>query len=116
MQSVLERAVSEHGAFTAIYEIDHSGAVLRAAVNIALGAGRRQELIGSDLSRDPIFRRVKERQEAIWSDKYLSPVSSALAIAVGVAAGNSIIIGEMSLDYILKTLRTASGRRNLMAR
>jgi signal transduction histidine kinase len=114
VQSVLERAVSEHGAFTAIYEIDHSGAVLRAAVNIALGAGRRQELIGSDLSRDPIFRRVKERQEAIWSDKYLSPVSSALAIAVGVAAGNGIIIGEMSLDYILKTLRTASGRRNLM--
>ena len=30
------------------------------------------------------------------------------------AEGNGIIIGEMSLDYILKTLRTASGRRNLM--
>jgi len=115
VQLALERAVGENNAFTAVYQIDRDGTALRAAVSPALGAGRRQELIGSDLSRDPLFGRTHASQKPVWGDKYLSPVSSVLAIGIGVRVPvvDGVIIGEVPLDYILRTLRAASGRRNL---
>ena len=110
MQVALQRAVAEGGAFAAVYQVGPDGAIVRAAVTPAAGRGRREEVIGNDLSHDPLFLRVSRRRDAAWSDKYISPVSGAVMVGVGVVAGKSVLVGEVPLDYILKTLWTASGR------
>ncbi|MBP7627214.1 MAG: hypothetical protein KA759_09145, partial [Zoogloea sp.] len=114
VQVALERAVAHGGAFAAVYQIGPGGAIVRAAVTPAAGKGRREEVIGNDLSHDPLFLRVRSRRDAAWSDKYISPVSGAVMVGVGVVAGKSVLVGEVPLDYILKTLWTASGRSALM--
>lgn len=113
-QGILERAVGEHSAFTAIYQISLGGTIIRAAVDPNFGAGRRHDLVGSDLSRDPLFLRTRDQKGTVWSDKFLSPVSSAIAVGIGIASDDTIITGEIPLSYILKTLRTARGKQNLM--
>ena len=110
VQVALQRAVAEGGAFAAVYQVGPDGAIVRAAVTPAAGRGRREEVIGNDLSHDPLFLRVSRRRDAAWSDKYISPVSGAVMVGVGVVAGKSVLVGEVPLDYILKTLWTASGR------
>ena len=104
VQVALERAVAQGGAFSVVYQIGAGGAIVRAAVTPAAGQGRREEVIGNDLSRDPLFLRVGSRHDAVWSDKYISPVSGAVTVGVGVVAGKSVLVGEVPLDYILKTL------------
>ena len=114
IQVALERAVAHGGAFAAVYQIGPGGAIVRAAVTPAAGKGRREEVIGNDLSHDPLFLRVRSRHDAAWSDKYISSVSGAVMVGIGVVAGKSVLVGEVPLDYILKTLWTASGRSALM--
>lgn len=114
VQVALERAVAQGGAFAAVYQVGPGGAIVRAAVTPAAGQGRREEVIGNDLSHDPLFLRVSSRRDAAWSDKYISPVTGAVMVGVGVVAGKSVLVGEVPLDYILKTLWTASGRSMLM--
>lgn len=113
-QDILDRAVGNNSAFTAIYQLDENGVVLRAAVSSALAASRRIELINNDLSQDQLYQRVQHEHGPVWSDKYLSPVSSTVAVGIGIPAGKATIIGEIPLDYILESLRVASGQRSMM--
>lgn len=110
VQVALDRAVAQGGAFRAIYQVGANGIILRAAVTSTAGMGRQEALVGNDLSRDPLLLRVRSRQEAAWSDKYISPVSGAITVGLGVVAGHSVLVGEVPLDYVLQTLRAASGR------
>lgn len=113
-EKTLERALGRSSAFTAIYQVDRDGTVINASLKSWLGHARRRELIGNDLSRDPIFQRTVAEARTIWSDKYLSPVSSEVAVSIGTPAGDTVIIGEIALAHIMDTLRVASGRRDLM--
>ena len=113
-EKTLERALGRSSAFTAIYQVDRDGRVINASLKSWLGHTRRRELIGNDLSRDPIFQRTLKDARTVWSDKYLSPVSSEIAVSIGTPAGDTVIIGEISLAHIMDTLRVASGRRDLM--
>ena len=113
-EKTLERALGRSSAFTAIYQVDRDGTVINASLKSWLGHARRRELIGNDLSRDPIFQRTVTEARTVWSDKYLSPVSSEVAVSIGTPAGDTVIIGEIALAHIMDTLRVASGRRDLM--
>ena len=109
VQAALDQAVAEGGAFVAIYQVGADDAIARAGVAHSAGLGRREELVGNDLSRDPLLLRVRSRREAAWSDKYISPVSGAITVGIGVPAGRGVLVGEVPLAYLLKTLRAASG-------
>lgn len=108
MQAALERAVSDRGPFVALYQVDPSDIIVRAAVARGGGAARGAELVGNDLSRDPLVLRLRARQEAAWSDKYISPVWGTVTVGVGVPAGRGVLIGEVPLDFVLQTMRTLS--------
>lgn len=107
-RTALERGVARDGAFVAIYHVGGDDRILRAAVSEP--AGRGAEMVGNDLSRDPLLLRVRARGEAVWSDKYISPVSGRITVGVGVKAGDGVVMGEVPLEYVLKTLRAASSR------
>lgn len=108
MQAALARAVSDRGPFVALYQVGPSDVILRAAVARGGGTARGAELVGNDLSRDPLVLRLRARQEAAWSDKYISPVWGTVTVGVGVPAGRGVLIGEVPLDFMLQTLRTLS--------
>lgn len=95
------------GAFSALYHIGSNGRVTHAAVR---QDSRKQvaELLDFDLSNDRLRLLVMQRLQTTWSDKYLSPSSRRLAVAIGVWTGNDVIIGEIPLSYILETLSDSS--------
>ena len=97
----------DQGAFSAVYRIAPTGRVEQAAI---AESARKQanELIGNDLSNDRLRRLVMQRLQTTWSDKYLSPVSQRLAVAVGVWTGHDLVIGEIPLSYILETVSETS--------
>ncbi|MDQ8021182.1 MAG: ATP-binding protein [Moraxellaceae bacterium] len=93
----------------ALYLVDENG-VTRAASEGPLRHRRSQELVGADLSANPLFRDARSRGVAVWSDKYLSVISGRVAIGVGVPlADGSVLIAEIDQDYLLLTMRLASG-------
>ncbi|MDE1545603.1 ATP-binding protein [Dechloromonas agitata] len=94
-------------AFSAVYHLDPSGKVIHAAVS---DGERKQaaELIGNDLANDRLRRQVMQRLSTVWSDKYLSPVSQRMTVAIGVWTGKDVLIGEIPLAYILETITESS--------
>ncbi len=97
----------QQGAFSAVYHLDTTGRVRHAAVADSRSklAG---ELIGNDLSNDRLRRMVMQRLATVWSDKYLSPVSQRLTVAIGTWTGKDVVIGEIPLTYILETVSESS--------
>ena len=97
----------QQGAFSAVYHIDSAGRVQHAAVADSSHklAG---ELVGNDLSNDRLRRLVMQRLGTVWSDKYLSPVSQRLTVAIGTWTGKDVVIGEIPLTYILETVSETS--------
>ncbi len=99
--------IIKQGAFSAVYHLDTNGRIEQAAI---ADTGRKQvgELIGNDLSNDRLRRMVMQRLSTVWSDKYLSPVSQRLTVAIGVWTGKDVLIGEIPLSYILETITESS--------
>ena len=97
----------QQGAFSAVYHLDTAGRVRHAAT---ADSGRKLagELIGNDLSNDRLRRLVMQRLATVWSDKYLSPVSQRLTVAIGAWTGKDVVIGEIPLTYILETVSESS--------
>ena len=98
-REMLQRAVDE-GGFSALYLVETTGRVRLAAVSARLGAARGQELIGNDLSADPLLGRVSNEQQAVWGDKYVSPVSNRIAVGIAMPAGDAVLIGEVALEQV----------------
>ena len=63
-----------------------------------------------DLSANPVFIKARSANATVWSDVFMSAVSRAPAVAVSTRSGNSILIGEIGLDYLSNFVRqTESG-------
>lgn len=107
IQPVFERAVAP-GGFSALYQLDERGVVLRSAVS--RGASRHQvsELLGNDLSRSTLFTRIKADRHTLWSNKYTSPLGNGLNIGIGAPAGRTVLIGELPLPQLLHMLQVGT--------
>lgn len=106
LQHQIEKLVGQ-GAFSAVYRIAPSGRVEQAAI-ARVANKQASELLGNDLGNDRLRRQVMQRLQTTWSDKYLSPVSHRLAVAVGVWTGSDVVIGEIPLSYILEMVSEKS--------
>lgn len=107
--------VVESTGFSAVYQIDRQGKVMRAAIQPAPGWKSADELLGSDLSGDRLREQVLHKRSTVWSGKYLSPVSQRIAVAIGIWNGDSVLIGEIPLDYLLGTVTDAAGENQAIA-
>lgn len=111
----LVQKVVDSTGFSAVYQIDRQGKVMRAAIQDAPGWKKAGELLGSDLSGDRLREQVLQKQRTVWSGKYLSPVSQRIAVAIGVWSGDTVLIGEIPLDYLLSTITDAAGENQAIA-
>jgi PAS domain S-box-containing protein len=109
VQLAMEQAVQQ-GGFNAVYRVGQNGRVTQVALDPSLPTGLADEIKGNDLSRDPFYAGVRDGGLPGWSDKYLSPVTSKVAVSVAVPAGQSVLIGEVPLSYLLDALYLVTSR------
>jgi PAS domain S-box-containing protein len=93
-----------------MYLTHNDGRVLAAGVVPALQL-RRADLLGSDLSASPLFRKVLETRQMVWGDKYLSALSGAVTVGLAYPVGRDrILLAEVPLAYLLDTFALAVGQ------
>lgn len=109
--ALLDRATGDGTAFRAIYLASSDGTVLAAGVASGLRL-RRDDLLGSDLSANPLFRTLRATRQATWGDKYLSALSGTVTMGLGIPTGNDrVLLAEVPLAYVLSTVQLAAGQR-----
>ncbi|KAB2927744.1 MAG: response regulator [Dechloromonas sp.] len=97
--------------FRALYLLSAAGEVVGAGLPKEY-AHLERELHGSDLSVTPLFREVKEKKAAVWSDKYLSSLSGQVTVGLAVpAAGGQVLLAEIPLAYLLSILDHNPGEK-----
>ncbi len=108
---LMDRATGGRQAFGAIYLATNQGTVVAAGVAPELRL-HRDDLLGSDLSANPLHRAALSSRRIAWGDKYLSALSGAVTVGVAYPVGAShILIAEVPLTYLLGAVRLAAGTR-----
>ena len=109
LQFILSRTADKSSPFSAVYQLDKNGTVVRAAVQPLIDERRRQELLGNDYSRVPHVINLRESVTPVWSEKYISNISDSVTVAVGARVGEGALIAEVPLQHILRSLQTSKG-------
>jgi signal transduction histidine kinase len=94
---LLDAALGE-GGLQAVYLLNERGVVDHVAVPDAL-APARDNLVGADLSRNPLFLSARQLVRREWSDRYLSPLTGAAAVGLSIPAGGQVILAELSPEF-----------------
>ncbi|MBI5550942.1 MAG: response regulator [Desulfobacterales bacterium] len=103
LQHILDAQIESAPSLRAIYALSTQGRVMGIGLP-AEKQGRRQDLMGMDLSRNRLFQQASQEQRPIWSDTFLSVVGGSLVVALAVPAKEMMVIGEIELlqltDYL----------------
>jgi len=92
------------------YLVDKSGRI--AAISIAGRPALQQELLGVDLSRNPLFATTIGQGEEQWSDSYLSIVGGGISVASAIPLRDRVLIGELDLGRLSKYLDRINSAEN----
>ncbi|RCW75474.1 ATP-binding protein [Pseudorhodoferax soli] len=108
---LLDSGVRDGDMLRVVYRVSSAGKIVAAGVPEALGA-QRQDLLGSDLSANSLFRTVASGSGVAWNGKYPSMVTGTAT--VGVAARDvhgDVLIAEFPLSALLTVVSVAAGGR-----
>lgn len=109
---LLDRATDNSDGIRAIYLASNNGIVWAAGLDIELRS-RRDDLLGSDVSANPLFRGAQFPRQLSWGDKYLSALSGSVTVGLAYPMGSDdILIVEVPLSYLLSTVQLAAGWRS----
>ncbi|MBF9017069.1 MULTISPECIES: sensor histidine kinase [unclassified Oceanispirochaeta] len=112
MSHVVDDLIEQNEDIQAILLLDENGIVVSAAIKgPAYQSGGT--MIGSDMSYNPLYLEAIDLGRPVWSDQYLSLLAGATTIGVAVPGGHYTAIAEVSIDYLLSTIRLAVGNLNL---
>ncbi len=111
MRDHLEAVVGDGENFDAVFIVAADGSIDA----LSLPPKFRKvaaELAGADFSGNRLFQaaRVLAASGAtsqLWSDKYLSPLSGKQTVGIAIPVGERVIIGEASLEGILRMIKDA---------
>lgn len=110
--ALLDSATGDGTAFRAIYLSSRNGTVLAAGLAPALRL-RRDDVLGSDLSANHLFRSVRSARRAAWGDKFLSALSGTVTMGLATPLGDDrVLLAEIPLAHVLSTVQLAAGQRN----
>ncbi|MER2603683.1 MAG: cache domain-containing protein [Candidatus Competibacter phosphatis] len=77
--------------------------------------GRREDLIGLDLSQRDFLRRTRTLGERVWSEVFLSVVTGRLALALAVPVNKQGVAGEIAIEPLAAFLNGLPGQSDLLA-
>jgi signal transduction histidine kinase len=101
----LDVHVRAGSTFSAIYVVDETDHIR----DLGIRRGRVSDLIGLDVSRNPVVLQARRSMSLSWSSVYLSPVSGQLTVALAQFAGKRIVIGEINLQQLSGFIKATAG-------
>ena len=104
LQQILNTQVRDDSAVRALYVTGPEGRVKAVALGGA-GNAQQKDLLGMDMSRNDLFRQLKDQGGPVWSETFLSVVGGGLSVALAMPAGDDTVIGELRLDSLTRYLR-----------
>ena len=87
----------------AAYVTDANGRVVDAALSVSSGRFS-EDAVGLDLSAQAHVMQARQRQEAVWSDTFLSTLTGEVTTALAVPAGERTVLFELSLAALSKSV------------
>lgn len=72
------------------------------------------DLIGLDLSANPLFRELSQDGKPRWSKTFLSVIHGGLVAAYGMRNGDTTLIGEVDLSFLTKFIQQISTESDLL--
>ena len=108
IQRFLDAAVAE-GGFKAIYLVGENGRVAYAAAPES-PRNSRQNLLGADLSRNPLFSSARDLGRRVWSDRYLSPLNGEGTVGLAIPFGGKVLLGELAPNTAHNAIRNNAER------
>ena len=106
IQRFLDAVVAE-GGFTAIYLIGVNGRVKYVALPED-SPNLSPNLVGADLSRNPLFASSQHLGRRVWSDRYLSALKGDATIGLAIPLGDYVLLGEVAPDFAINVLRAGA--------
>jgi signal transduction histidine kinase len=112
VQHVLETNVRTLKHLHALYLVDSKGRIITAAIS---GGTEKQhkEMLGLDLSHNPLIARVLKEKKEQWSDTFLSVVGGGLSVALAVPSGNRVMVGEFELASLTRFLKQIATNKQM---
>jgi len=113
-QEILDSQMASSVSLRAIYVVESSGRI--SAVSLKKShAAQANDLLGLDLSRNPLYMNTILQNRAVWSDTFLSLIGGGLSVALAIPANNHIVMGEIDLGLFTAYLKQlASSKDNLI--
>lgn len=108
IQRFLDAAVAE-GGFKAIYLVGEHGRVTHAAVP-ENARNAAQNLVGADLSRNPLIASARQLGRRVWSDRYLSALNGEGTVGLAIPFGDRLLLGELAPDFSHDVIRSGAER------
>ncbi len=102
--AALDAHAGSGDVFEAIYVVDSQDEVVSVGLPVSRRA-KRQDLIGLDLSRRDFHRDASRTRKEVWSETFLSTVSSRLAVALAIPRADRVIVGEISVERLSEFIR-----------
>lgn len=115
IQTLLDAYADSSDFYEAIYLTDATGQIKA----IGLSADRRQlrqNLFGLDISARDFVRQAQLSRQGVWSNSFLSTVSSRLAVALAQPLGPRTLVGEVAISPLPELARQLSQDSNLQIR
>ena len=106
IQRFLDAVILE-GGFKAIYLINRNGHVEYAALPEELQHAR-SNVVGADLSRNPLLVSGRTLGRRVWSDRYLSVLNGDATIGLAIPFDGYMLIGEVAPDFASEVLRAGA--------
>jgi C4-dicarboxylate-specific signal transduction histidine kinase len=110
--AILDAFVSSSTLYEAIYLTDSAGKVTAIGLPASAQANRTNHL-GQDFSRRPFYLAANRDQHTVWSDGFLSPVTSRMAIAVAHPMADQMLIGEVGIHQLPELAKGLASSSNL---
>lgn len=106
IQRFLDAVIAE-GGFKAIYVLNGRGHVEH--VGLPQNAPNvRPNLVGADLSRNPLFATAHHLGRRVWSDRYLSALNGDATVGLAIPFGEYVLLGEVAPDFAVDVLRAGA--------
>ncbi|MDA8141904.1 MAG: PAS domain S-box protein, partial [Desulfobacteraceae bacterium] len=107
LQHVLDAQMAEEGSLKTIYAVSLQGRLMGVGLPPKHGV-MQQELIGIDLSLNPLYQSALQEKHAIWSDTFLSVIGGGISVALAISSPNMVAIGEIELRHLSDYLQHIS--------
>lgn len=105
IRPLLDAVTGDGSSLSTLYIVSPDGIVEDVGFSTSQRSRYATEMVGSDLSSNPLYQAVRAQRHAVWSDRYLSLMSNNITVGVGLPVGERVIIGEINLEYLLDALR-----------